>query len=61
MKGFIDTSKNVVIGPATYISKINKELGCKVTRQGSTDVCQVIELLCVEWNESYQYYILMGT
>jgi hypothetical protein len=40
VKGFIDTSKNVVVGPATLINKINNELGCKNKRQGSSEICE---------------------
>jgi hypothetical protein len=46
--GFIDTSKNVVIGPSTEINKINTQLGCRNQRQGSTEICAVIEVFCDE-------------
>jgi hypothetical protein len=46
--GFIDTSKYVVVGPAEEVNKINEQLGCKNERRGSSDLCVVIELVCVE-------------
>lgn len=47
VRGFIDTSKYIVVGPVRVINKINTRLGCRNTRRGSSDICEVNEFVCV--------------
>jgi hypothetical protein len=41
-RAFIDSSKSAVVGPTAEINKINGNLGCTESLQGSSNVCKVI-------------------
>jgi hypothetical protein len=41
-RGFIDSSKSVIVGPTAEINKINEKLGCTNGLQGSANICKVM-------------------